>query len=414
MKYLIRARYVGTLVCGLALFVLPSVVSAQEVIVRTARVLDGRGAVLEDVSIRIRDGRIGDVGPTEGSSDAATYDLGDLTVLPGLIDTHVHIGWHFDANGKTHSAAVEETPGQTALYGVENAYVTLMGGVTTVQSLGASTDADLRDAIARGTIPGPRILTSLRSVNARTGVPDAIRAFVDEQADAGADVVKVFASASIRDGGAPTLTLEQLRAACGQATTRGLRSVVHAHGPESARRSVDAGCTTIEHGSLLDRDTLELMAANGIYFDPNVDLIFRNYFEHKQKFLGVGNYTEEGFAQMGRAAPSVLAVFKQALTIPGLNVVFGTDAVAGAHGRNVQELVYRVTEGGQDAMAAVVSATSLAAASLGLEDEIGSIAPGARADLIAVDGDPLTDITALERVRFVMKDGVVYSPRSSP
>ncbi len=329
----IRVPNLGSLVCCLAVLVSPSAVLAQDAIVHAARVLDGRGALLENVSIRIRDGRIADVRPRPGSPEDATYDLGDLTVLPGLIDTHVHIGWHFDSNGKTHSRAVEETLAQTALYGVENAYVTLMGGVTTVQSLGSATDADLRDWIARGTIPGPRILTSLRSVNARTGSAAEIRAFVTAQADAGADVVKVFASASIRDGGAPTLTLEQLHAACGQAAIHGLRSVVHAHGPESARRSIEAGCTTIEHGSLLDRATLELMAERGTYFDPNVDLIFRNYFENKERFLGIGNYTDEGFAQMERAAPSVLEVFKQALTIPDLNLVFGTDAVAGAHGR---------------------------------------------------------------------------------
>jgi adenine deaminase len=153
------------------------------------------------------------------------------------------------------------------------------------------------------------------------------------------------------------------------------------------------------------------MAQRGTYFDPNIDLIFRNYFENKQKFLGVGNYTEEGFAQMERAVPSVLEVFKQALTIPDLKMVFGTDAVAGAHGRNVQELVYRVEQGGQDPMAAIVSATSLAAESLNLEDELGAVAVGLAADLIAVDGDPVADITALERVRFVMKAGRVYSWR---
>src|SRR5213075_2905973 len=132
---------------------------------------------------------------------------------------------------------------------------------------------------------------------------------------------------------------------------------------------------------------------------------FRNYFENEPHFLGIGNYTAEGFAQMHAAVPKALDVFKKALATRGLRVVFGTDAVAGSHGRNFQELVYRVRKGGQDPMAAITSATSLAAESLGLGDRVGTIAPGYEADLIAVDGDPLQDITALERVSFVMKGG---------
>ena len=283
-----------------------------------------------------------------------------------------------------------------------------MGGVTTVQSVGAGSDAELRDAIARGVLPGPRILTSLISIGAGTGDPAEIRARVRELADAGADVIKIFASASIRVGGTPTLSLAQLQAACGEATARGLRTVVHAHGPESAQRSAQAGCTTIEHGALLDRETLEIMADREMFYDPNIDLIFRNYFEHKDRFLGVGNYTEEGFEQMRLAVPRALDTFKEALTVPGLRIVFGTDAVAGSHGRNSGELVYRAKTGGQTPMDVVVSATSLAAESLGLGDVIGSVAPGMVADLIAVEGDPSQDIDALPRVVFVMKDGKVY------
>ena len=388
----------------------PTMLSAQSdpLVLQAARVLDGRGNLLTDHEVVIRDGRISAVRPITQQNSGMVYDLGDATLLPGLIDTHVHIGWHFDRTGKTQSDAVEESPEESILYAAENAYQTLMGGVTTVQSLGSPGDAELRDAIARGTLPGPRILTSLRPVTERTGNPDEIRRFVDELAEGGADVIKIFASGSIRDGGAPTLTQEQLDAACGQARERGLRAVVHAHGPESASRAALAECNAIEHGALLDRPTLELMAEHGLYFDPNLDLIFRNYFENKDRFLGVGNYTEEGFAQMRQAIPSVLNAFKEALTVPGLRVVFGTDAVAGAHGRNYEELVYRVREGGQNPMDALVSATSLAAESLKLGDSIGSLAAGMQADIIAVAGDPLEDIGALGRVVFVMKDGKVY------
>jgi len=159
---------------------------------------------------------------------------------------------------------------------------------------------------------------------------------------------------------------------------------------------------------LLDDATLDLMAEHGTYFDPNLYLVFQNYFDNKARFLGIENYTEEGFAYMHRAVPLVLEVFKHALQRPKLRVVFGTDAVAGAFGKNWDELIYRVQVGGQSPMAALVSATSLSAQSLNLADSIGAIVPGLQADLIAVDGNPLDDITAMRRVVFVMKGGTVY------
>jgi imidazolonepropionase-like amidohydrolase len=378
--------------------------SSGPVILRAARVLDGAGGAMEGHDVILEDRRIAAVVP-RGEVQGRVYDLGDLTLLPGLIDTHVHLGWHFDRTGRTQSSAVEETPEEAVLYGAENAWITLASGVTTVQSLGAPVDLALRDAFARGLLPGPRVLTSSSPLGPWIGDAEALRNAVRERAEQGVDAIKIFASASIRDGGSPTLTQEQLDAACGEASALGLRTLVHAHGPESARRSALAGCTTIEHGALLDRETLELMAEHGMFYDPNIDLVFRNYFENKDRFLGVGNYTEEGFAQMADAAPRALEAFREALTVPNLRVVFGTDAVAGAHGRNVQELVFRVREGGQPPMAAIVSATSLAAESLGLAD-LGRVEPGYIADMIAVDGDPGEQIEALERVRFVMKQGV--------
>src|SRR5213595_4146755 len=155
------------------------------------------------------------------------------------------------------------------------------------------------------------------------------------------------------------------------------------------------------------------MAEHGTFFDPNLYLVFQNYFDNKARFLGMENYTEEGFAQMHRAVPLVLAVFKQALRRPQLRVVFGTDAVAGAFGKNWEELIYRVQVGGQAPMAAIVSATSVSAQSLGLADSIGAIAPGLEADLIGIDGNPAEDITALRRVVFVMKGGQVVKNVSS-
>ena len=150
------------------------------------------------------------------------------------------------------------------------------------------------------------------------------------------------------------------------------------------------------------------MAERGTYLDPHVHLLWANYFEHRDRFIGRGNYTEEGFALMEEARTTGYETFRRTLAHGGVKIVYGTDAVAGAHGRNAEELIYRVRDGGQDPMDAIVSATSLAAESLGLADAIGRIAPGYEADLVAVAGNPLADVTAVRNVRFVMKGGVVY------
>jgi imidazolonepropionase-like amidohydrolase len=378
---------------------------APAVVLRTSTLLDGTGQVLSNRDVIVRDGHIAEILPAGSEAiGMEVVDLRGMTLMPGMIDTHVHVGWHFDEDGRLARGG---DPQVRVMHAAENAYTMLMAGFTTVQSLGGGEDGPLRDAIARGVLPGPRIITSLGSVSAATGGPRQLRSAVREFAENGADVIKIFGSESIRTGGAPTLTQEQLDAACGEAAARGLRAVVHAHGNESARRASLAGCTTIEHGALLDRETLEFLAEHGTFYDPNIHLIFQNYFDNEERYLGIGGYTEEGFEQMRAAVPRALEAFRTALTVQGLNTVFGTDAVAGAHGRNAEELVYRVEVGGQSGLDAVTSATSLAAESLGMGDEIGRIAPGFIADLIAVDGDPTEDIEALSRVRWVMTGGRV-------
>jgi imidazolonepropionase-like amidohydrolase len=294
------------------------------------------------------------------------------------------------------------------LYAAENAYVTLMAGFTTVQSIGAASDVELRDAIARGTLPGPRILTSVASVDERTGSPQEIRQFVRATAARGADVIKIFASKSIREGGAQTLTDEQIRAACDEARAAGKRTWVHAHAASAVRAATLAGCHAITHGSQVGDAELALMAQRGTFFEPNVGLVSQNYIENKSRYLGIGNYDEAGFKFMEDGIPMKLAMFRRALRTPGLKLLAGTDAVAGAHGQNARETIYRVQVAGQPAADAIRAITSLAAESLGLQTRVGAIAPGMDADLIAVDGDPLTDITALGRVVFVMKSGMIY------
>jgi imidazolonepropionase-like amidohydrolase len=200
----------------------------------------------------------------------------------------------------------------------------------------------------------------------------------------------------------------QLQAACGEAKKLGLRTLVHAHSSSSVRAAVMAGCTQIEHGALIDDATLKLMAEHDVWYDPQCRLIDQNYIDNKEKYLGLGNYTEEAFAMMEKDFPRSIALNKRALATPGLEIVYGTDATAGAHGKNATDIICRVKEVGEDPMRALVSATSLSAQSLGLGDSIGTVAPGYEADIIALDGDPLADITAVERVVFVMKGGTVY------
>jgi imidazolonepropionase-like amidohydrolase len=370
--------------------------------IRAARVLDGRGGQLANATVEIRGNTIAAVDQRTGP---VTYDLGDVTLMPGLIDVHVHIGWHFGKDGRADNTG--ETPAEMALFAAENAWVTLLNGFTTVQSAGAASDKELRDAIARSVLPGPRILTSLGSMSERTGTPDQIRDYVRQQKQAGADFIKIFASRSIRDGGAKTMTDEQLQAACGEARAQGLRSMVHAHASDAIIAAARAGCTQVEHGAYANDEALKEMAARGVYFDPNIGLVLQNYIENKARFLGIGNYNEEGFAFMEKALPGNYAMFKRALAAK-VKMPMGTDAVSGAHGQNAREMITRVREGGQEPMAAIIAATSLAAESMAMEKQIGALATGLQADLVAVNGNPLQDITALRRVSFVMKGGKVY------
>jgi len=380
--------------------------SSQRIVIAASTVLDGRGQTLHDVRIVIEDSKI--VAINHSTDGPVDYDLRGLTVLPGWIDAHVHITWIFGKDGK--NAGTEGTTQEDAYRAASNAWVTLMAGFTTVQSVGAPNDVPLRDAIAKGILPGPRILTAVEPLEGRgdaTGTPDEIRAFVRNQRAAGADLIKIFASKSIRQGGGMTLSQEQLNAACDEAKKQGLRTLVHAY-KEAVRAATLAGCTEIEHGTLATDDDLKLMAEKGTYLDPQAGLVIENYLLNKEKYLGTSGYTAEGFAAMEKILPMDHEIVEHAAKTPGLKMVFGTDAVAGAHGRNAEEFIDRVRDCGVDPMAAMVSANSLGAEALGMGDQIGSIAPGLQADIIALDGDPLKDITAVRRVVFVMKSGIVY------
>jgi imidazolonepropionase-like amidohydrolase len=377
----------------------------KRIVIGATAVLDGRGRVLHDTRIVIEGSRIVAVDANAGPVD---YDLRELTVMPGWIDAHAHITWSFGKDGK--NAGMAGTTQEDAYQSASNAWLTLMAGFTTIQSPGSPNDIPLRDAIAKGNLPGPRILTAAEPLIGKgeaTGTPEEIRAFVRKQKQAGADLIKIFASQSIRQGGGVTLSQEQLDAACDEAKKQGLRTLVHAY-KDAVRAATLAGCTEVEHGTLATDDDLKLMAQRGTYLDPQCGLVIENYLLNKEKYVGTPGYTAEGFAAMDKILPMNHELVQHAVKTPGLKVVFGTDAVAGSHGRNAEEFIDRVRDGGVEPMAAMVSANSLGAEAMNLADQIGSIAPGLQADIIAVDGDPLKDITSVRRVVFVMKAGVVY------
>jgi imidazolonepropionase-like amidohydrolase len=376
----------------------------KKIVIAASTVFDGKGGAVHNTRIVIEGSKIVRIDPTAGPVD---YDLRGLTVLPGWIDSHVHITWIFGPDGKSAGG------GGTSQFAVDaaaaNAKATLMAGFTTVQSIGSPADLPLRDAIAKGTLPGPRILTSAQPLfgqGDQTGTPDEIRAFVRKQKEVGADLIKIFAAGSVRR---PEMLLsqEQLNAACDEAKKLGLRTLVHAY-KDAVGAAVRAGCTQIEHGTLASDEDLKLLVQKGVWLDPQAGLVMENYLTNKDKFLGTPGFTEEAFTTIKEIIPSYHAFFKQALKVPGLKIVFGSDALAGSHGKNAEEFIDRVRDGGADPMAAMVSANSLAAEAMGMSKQIGSIAPGLEADIIALDGDPSKDITAVRRVVFVMKGGVVY------
>jgi imidazolonepropionase-like amidohydrolase len=203
-------------------------------------------------------------------------------------------------------------------------------------------------------------------------------------------------------GGNQSMSDEQIQAACGEAAAVGLRTLVHAIGAAGATAAILAGCTAIEHGSYVDDAALDLMARHGTYFDPNF-LVLHNYLDNRSSF----DFTEASFASLEKAIEPTGEILRRARA-RHVKVVFGTDAVAGAHGRNAEEFVYRVRDAHDKPMDALMSATSVSAESLGLGKEIGAVAPGFQADLVATIGNPMDDITAVRRVVFVMKAGKIY------
>jgi imidazolonepropionase-like amidohydrolase len=394
-------RFGGVLLClSLSLFAsLPLRAGIQlnsRTVIAAGTLLDGRGGVVRNARVVVSGGKIAAVDSTASPVD---IDLGRATVMPGWIDTHVHLTWHYNDQGKSVSGG--DAPAIAERSAAENARVTLEAGFTTVQSVGATADKAVRDRTLDGSLPAPRILTSLRQIQDRSGDPDALRALVQRTRDEGADVIKLFATTGLGAGGNQSMSDAQIQATCDAAKAAGLRAVVHAIGDAGARAAVVAGCTSIEHGTFVSNATLDLMAQRGTFFDPNL-LVLHNYLDNRTHF----DFTPQALETLEKGIAPTVDVLRRARA-RGVKIVFGTDAVSGAHGRNAEEFIYRVRDASEQPIDVVRSATSIAAESLGLGSRIGTIAAGFDADLVAVAGDPLTDITAVRKVVFVMKGGKI-------
>ncbi|MFO0958633.1 MAG: amidohydrolase family protein [Isosphaeraceae bacterium] len=404
------------------------------VAIRAGRLFDGEGDALK-AGVRIvvegdRIARVGPVGEVPLPEGVAELDLSNHTVLPGLIDCHTHLAMRADRYEPIQK--FKETPFHHAFAAVVHARATLLAGFTTVRDLGSPPflAVDLRGSIAEGLIPGPRILASGPGISITGGHGDLnryapqvrVQAFPDEQdfsiADGvdqvrkavrshlkyGADVIKVHASGgvlSLGDApGAPQYSVEELRAIVEEAHAAGKKVAAHAHGAVGIKNAVAAGVDSIEHGSLIDGEGIRMMVERGTWLVA--DIYNDDYLVSKAKEIGLPDELLEKEKMVGQTQRDNFAKCVQA----GVKVAFGTDAGVYPHGDNGRQFAYMVKYGLTPARA-IRSATSDAALLLGREKELGRVAPGFLADLVAVEGDPLEDVRRLERVAWVMKGGSV-------
>ena len=402
-----RFSQCGPLLAALLLASLSACAQVRPVVIQAGTLLDGKGGVLRNQQVVVQGGHIVSVGPA--GTRKPDYDLSGMTLMPGWIDTHVHPQWHMNAD---HKAVADGPADEMVLYDEVDAWLTLTAGFTTIESVGSKYDKPVRDRIHEGLLPGPRFLTSIVQIQGKVGdhvqTPDELRALVRKTKADGADLIKLFATSGLGAGGGQTMTYEQIDAVCSEARTQGLRTLVHAIGDAGAQDAVKAGCTSIEHGTFVKDETLQMMVERGTYFDPNL-LVLHNYLENRASYT----FTDAQLKTIEAGIKPTEDVLRRARAL-GVKIVFGTDAVAGAHGRNAEEFIYRVKDAGETPMQAILSATSVSATALGLGKEAGTVAPGFDADLVAVAGDPLADITAVRKVVFVMKGGVVYVDRTIP
>jgi imidazolonepropionase-like amidohydrolase len=407
-------------------FAQPAASTPTRTIVRAGRLLDVRtGKTLTNQAIVIEDGKIVSVGADSGTTDggARIIDLSGKTVLPGLIDAHTHIT--FDPKFGYDRLAISLP--REALIGAKNARITLLAGFTTIRNVGATEFADiaLRDAINAGDVPGPRIDASGPALSitgghcddnllpyewhaTEIGVADGVENVqhkVREVIKYGADVIKICATGGVLSLGdnpqASQFTQEELRAAIADAHRLGRKVAAHAHGAQGILWASEAGVDSIEHGSYIDDAGIAAMKAHGTYLVPTLYLSDW-FFENAPKMNVPPSMLAKGKEVMPAARKNIAHAFAS-----GVKVGFGTDAAVYPHGLNAHEFAVMVKLG-LTPLQAIQAATVNDADLLGWSDRVGVVEPNHYADIIAVDGDPLQDVTALERVKFVMKGGVVY------
>jgi len=395
------------------------------IVLRAARLIDGRGgAPIAPAAVMIRGDRIEAAGSGLAIPPGArVIDLGGATLLPGLIDLHTHLtstGVHWE------DELLKTTPAQAALHGAQNARLTLMAGFTTCRDMGPTwpfVDIDLRKAIDEGVVPGPRLMASGNYVSPTGGAgdarqfsiyvdvpivrnladgPDEIRKAVRTNLKQGADFIKILGTGAVLSKGVPpgaqSYTEEEMHVAVEEAARWGKHVAAHLHGTDGIKAGIRAGVRTVDHGSMMDDEAVDLLRTHHAYFVPTL-------------------YTSESISANANVPDSEKARSKQIKELKDksfqmvlkadLPIGFATDAAVVPHGQNAREFGYRVRLG-QSPMAAIVSATKTAAEIMGWSDRVGTIEPGKFADLIAVSGDPIRDITQLESVAWVMKGGVVY------
>ncbi|TMQ65939.1 MAG: amidohydrolase family protein [Candidatus Eisenbacteria bacterium] len=420
-----------TVFCAAGLAVASDGASAAEVTaIRFGRLIDGRGGVIPDAVVIVEGDRIRARGPASSTpvpAGATVLDLSRFTAIPGLIDVHTHLTYYWDHAAGTNpwvELGARRTS-ETVYLAQENARRTLEAGVTTVRDLGSwdYMDIAMRDLIARGAMVGPRMFVCGHGLHPtytpfKPGYaepdggladgPEAVTRVVRQNIAAGADVIKLYGSTGSADDvtGDQTYTFEEMKAAVDAARARGKRVAIHSYGPDGARDAVRAGATSVEHATGMDDGTIREMARRGVYYVPTIDHN-RYYAEHAAEF----GYDSAAVARLNDYRTRNLETLRHAIKA-GVKVAMGSDAVFTMFGENTWELGWFVKAGMTPAQA-LATATTNAAGLLGMGKDLGAVAPGCYADIVAVEGDPLTDIAAVTKgVRWVMKGGKVVVDRT--
>ncbi|MFL6331730.1 MAG: amidohydrolase family protein [Pyrinomonadaceae bacterium] len=396
----------------------PAPTPDTRLVVRAARMLDPRdGRILSDAVVVVEGDHITAAGAgLTVPAGAKVIDLGDVTLLPGLIDAHTHITYHFDRTGR-FGISWDSGPDETLTFAKENARATLLAGITTARDLGGDSRVvtRLRDQINRGETEGPRLIVSgdpltpnvLRGTGEDRGERvQRIREFVRARVAEGVDVIKIFES--VDETGAPFFSAQEINAAVEEAARAGLRVAVHAHEAAAVKAAARGGCASVEHGSFLDDEAVRELAKRHTALVPTLYLP-THYLEHRERFVAFDPFTWSFFERLRANNLANAARAKKG----GVWLVSGSDAVAGLHGNNPREIIWLVKAGLTPAEA-LRAATVDAARLLGLEGKVGEIKAGAFADLVAVPGDPTKEINVVERVSFVMKGGKVVKDERAP